>query len=41
MVLKRINMSKKGAKKQTIALQERTVQEENPSEKDREKPLAM
>jgi hypothetical protein len=31
LVLKRINSSKKGAKKQTIALQERTVQEENPS----------
>ncbi|MHA1435277.1 MAG: hypothetical protein ACTSO7_15655 [Candidatus Heimdallarchaeota archaeon] len=39
MVLKRINMSKKGAKKQTIALQERTVQEENPSAKNRENHL--
>jgi len=39
MVLKRINTSKKGAKKQTIALQERAVQEENPSVKDRKTHL--
>ncbi|MGC9780502.1 MAG: hypothetical protein HZR80_14745 [Candidatus Heimdallarchaeota archaeon] len=41
LVLKRINSSKKGVEKQTATLQERTVEEENPSAKDREKPLAM
>jgi len=40
LVLKRINVSKKESEKQLADFQERTAQEENPSAKSRNKPLA-